>query len=373
MPQNSRRSFLKDLSVGLGAFSIANPLPDLAAEAVPKTPRKLGIALVGLGNYSTKQLAPALESATDCYLSGIVTGTKDKESVWRAKYGIKKANTYNYENFDSIASNDDIDIVYIVLPNSMHAEYTIRAAKAGKHVICEKPMALNAAEGQAMIDACKANGVMLSIGYRLHFDPNTIEIMKLAEERPYGPIKYVQSEAAFAIGNNLDTWRLNRELAGGGAVMDMGIYCIQAARYATGEEPIAIRAQETKTDWGKFKEVDETVTWQMEFPGGAYSNSTTSYNLRANRLYVSYAQGAALLEPATKYTGIKGRVFRGQNPVRTLEVQTVNQQERQMDGFARGVREGIPSIVSGEEGLRDMKVIDALYRSLATGGKRVEI
>ena len=187
MPQNSRRSFLKDLSVGLGAFSIANALPELAAAAVPKTPRKLGIALVGLGSYATKQLAPALDSATDCYLSGIVTGTKEKESVWRAKYGIKKANIYNYENFDSIASNDDIDIVYIVLPNSMHAEYTIRAAKAGKHVICEKPMALTAAEGHTMIDACKANRVMLSIGYRLHFDPNTIEIMKLAEEQPYGP------------------------------------------------------------------------------------------------------------------------------------------------------------------------------------------
>ena len=112
MPQNSRRSFLKDLSMGLGAFSIANALPDLAAAAAPKTPRKLGIALVGLGNYATKQLAPALESATDCYLSGIVTGTKEKESAWRAKYGIKKASIYNYENFDSIASNDDIDIVY---------------------------------------------------------------------------------------------------------------------------------------------------------------------------------------------------------------------------------------------------------------------
>ncbi len=203
----------------------------------------------------------ALETATDCYLAGIVTGTKKKESVWREKYGIKKANIYNYENFDSIASNDDIDIVYIVLPNSMHAEYTIRAAKAGKHVICEKPMALNAAEGQTMIDACKANGVMLSIGYRLHFDLNTIEIMKLAKEQPYGPVKYVQSEAAFAMGNNLDAWRLNRDLAGGGAIMDMGIYCIQAARYATGEEPIAIRAQEIKTDWKNSKK------WTRRLPG----------------------------------------------------------------------------------------------------------
>lgn len=356
----------------MGAYSLANAFPNLARATTSRS-GKLGIALVGLGNYATNQLAPALETAKDCYLAGVVTGTQSKEAVWKEKYQLKESNIYNYETFDSIASNKDIDIVYVVLPNSMHAEYTIRAARAGKHVICEKPMALNASEAQTMIDACKANNVLLSIGYRLHFDPNTIELMKLAKEKPYGEIRYVQSEASFAMGNNLKAWRLNRELAGGGAVMDMGVYCIQAARYCTGEEPISIRAQELKTDWVKFKEVDETVTWQMEFPSGAYSNSTTSYQFRSNRIYVSYAQGAALLEPATRYTGIKGQIFKGQNPVRTLEVQDIVQQERQMDGFARSVREGVPSIVSGEEGLRDMKVIDALYRSLAENGKRIVI
>ncbi len=374
MPEatESRRSFIRTFTAGIGAFSAATAFPSLTRAANARG-EKLGVALVGLGNYSTNQLAPALETAKDCYLAGVVTGTPSKEGVWKQKYNLKESNIYNYETFDSIAANDDIDIVYVVLPNSMHAEYTIRAARAGKHVICEKPMALNAAEAQTMIDACQANGVLLSIGYRLHFDPNTIELMKLAEEKPYGEIRYVQAEAAFSMGNNLKAWRLNRELAGGGAVMDMGVYCIQAARYATGEEPVAIRAQEHKTDWVKFKEVDETVTWQMEFPSGAYASCTTSYNMRANRVYVSYAQGAALLEPATRYTGIKGQVFKGQNPVRTLEVQDIVQQERQMDGFARSVKDGVPSIVPGEEGLRDMKVIDALYRSIADGGRRIVI
>ncbi len=216
-----------------------------------------------------------------------------------------------------------------------------------------------------MVDACKRNNVLLSIGYRLHFDPNTREIMEVASELPYGKVQYVHSEAAFAMGNATGQWRLNKELAGGGAVMDMGIYSIQAARYATGEEPIAIRAQEYKTDWEKFRDVDETVTWQMEFPSGAYSNSMTSYNARANRLYISYQKGAALLEPATKYTGIKGNI---QN--RILEVQPIVQQASQMDSFAQSVRSGTPSIVPGEEGMRDLRVIDALYRSLANGGRR---
>ena len=348
-------------------------LPSAMAQNSAKNQGKLGIALVGLGNYAGKQLAPALEQASDCYLAGIVTGTKEKEGIWAEKYGIKKANIYNYDNYDRIAENDDIDIVYVVLPNSMHAEYTIRAANAGKHVICEKPMAMNAAEAQTMIDACERNGVLLSIGYRLHFDPNTRELMKLAEEKPYGKIKYVQSEASFIMGNNLKAWRLNRALAGGGAMMDMGVYSIQAARYCTGEEPIAVTAQERKTDFEKFKEVDETITWQMEFPSGAYSNSTTSYNLRTNRIYVSYERGAASLEPATKYSGIKGFVFKGQNVERTLDAQPINQQQRQMDGFARSVKAGTPSIVSGVEGLADMKVIDAIYRSIAHGGRREQV
>ncbi len=368
-PRNvDRRSFVKGLSTGIAAFSAASAFPSLARGASASSPKKLGIALVGLGNYSTKQLAPALEEATDCYLAGVVTGTKSKEAVWREKYGIKRSNIYNYENYDSIASNPDIDIVYVVLPNSMHAEYSIRAANAGKHVICEKPMAMNVAECEAMIAACKKNNVQLSIGYRLHFDPNTREIMKVAKEKPYGDIQYVQSEASFIMGNNLDAWRLDRELAGGGAVMDMGVYCIQAARYATGEEPIAIRSQEFKTDWNKFKNVDETVTFQMEFPSGAYSNSTTSYNIRSNRLYVSYSKGLAQLEPATKYGGIKGSI-----QDRILDPQPINQQRRQMDGFARSVKTGTPSIVPGEEGLADMKVIEALYKSLQQGGKRVVI
>ena len=361
---SSRRNFVTRVSAGIGAFSLASVLPSLSATASVRKSGKLGIAFIGLGNYATKQLAPAIEQAKDCYLAGIVTGTKEKEAVWKEKYGIKKENIYNYENFDSIASNKDIDIVYVVLPNSMHAEYTIRAAKAGKHVICEKPMALTATEGQTMIDACEKRNVMLSIGYRLHFDPNTREIMKVAAEKPYGNVQYVQSEVGFTIGDPTQ-WRLKKTMAGGGAMMDVGIYCIQAARYATGEEPVAVRAQEFKTDNVKFKDVDETVSWQLEFPSGAYSNSTTLYNARANRLYVSYKKGAAQLEPATKYTGIKGTIQK-----RVLDVQPINQQARQMDGFAQSVKSGTPSIVPGEEGMRDMRVIDAIYRSLANGGRR---
>ena len=150
--------------------------------------------------------------------------------------------------------------------------------------------------------------------------------------------------------------------------MDVGVYCIQASRYGSGLEPIAITAQEFKTDPVKFKEVDETVTWQLEFPNGVVSNSTTSYNLRTNRLYLNYAKGSAELEPSYSYGGLQGRVGK-----QSLDFGRTNQQARQMDGFAANILENTESEVSGEEGLRDMRVIEAMYKSIALGGKRVEI
>lgn len=206
------------------------------AEIQPNTKpiqdQKMGIALVGLGQYSSNQLAPALQEAEHCYLAGIVTGTPAKADAWKAKYEIPEKNIYNYENFDQIADNEDIDIVYVVLPISMHAEYTIRAAKAKKHVICEKPMAMNAVEAQKMVDACRENGVQLAIGYRLHFEPFNKRVMELGQQQVYGKVKSIQVDnSSDMTDGNPDVWRLRKDLAGGGPLMDLGIYCVQGACY----------------------------------------------------------------------------------------------------------------------------------------------
>ena len=202
---------------------------------------KLGIALVGLGKYSSGQLAPALKETEYCYLAGIVTGTPDKAAKWKKQYDIPEKNIYNYSNFDEIKDNPDIDIVYVVLPNSMHREYVIRAAKAGKHVICEKPMALTVEECDEMIAACKNANKMLSIGYRLHFEPHNMEMMRLGQKKIFGTIKKMFAEDGLA---EVEGWRLNKALAGGGPLMDVGIYCVQGVRYTTGLEPMAVTAKE---------------------------------------------------------------------------------------------------------------------------------
>lgn len=365
----SRRRFLRTSARGLATAAMAPILSSLPLSAAHHGARRpLGIALVGLGNYAMKQLAPALQETERCRLTGLVTGTPEKKVKYGQQYGVPDSNIYNYKTFDEIADNDAIDVVYVVLPNSMHKEYVIRAAKAGKHVICEKPLGLNAAECEEMIEVCKQEGVSLNVGYRLHYDPNHQEIIRMAKEKPFGDVTYVQAEFSFQIGDPAQ-WRLRKDLAGGGAVYDIGVYCIQAARYATGEEPIAITAQEFKTDPLKFAEVDETVSFQLEFPSGVICNSTTSYNARTNRLYVAYRnRGTALIEPAYSYGGIKGSVNG-----KSMGYEPVNQQAKHMDGVSRSIVEGTDSTVSGQEGLLDMKVVDALYRSLGSNGARVEI
>lgn len=321
------------------------------------------MALVGLGNYATGQLAPALQQTQRCRLAGIVTGTPAKAREWMERYGIPEGNVYNYQTYDRIADNPEIDIVYVVLPNSMHAEYTIRAAGAGKHVICEKPMAISVQECREMIEACERAGVKLSIGYRLHFEPRHQEMMRLGQQEVYGPVKFVEASFSFRIGDP-NQWRLRKALAGGGAMMDIGIYAIQGVRYVTGEEPVWVYAREFKTDPEKFAEVDETIVWQMEFPGGAASASTTSYSAYVNRLYAAAPEGWFSVEPAYSYSGLAGRTSAG-----PMEFPEVNQQALQMDDFASCILEDRESRVSGQEGLRDMQVIEAIYQSIETGRK----
>ena len=356
----TRRKFVKTL--GAGSALLMLPAIPTFSEPLFSGDKKLGVALVGLGNYATHELAPALQETSLCYLSGVVTGTPAKAERWKSQYDIPGRNIYNYENFDKIINNESIDVVYVVLPNSMHRDFVIRAAKAGKHVFCEKPMGLTSKECEEMIAACKKAGVRLFIGYRLHTDPYHKAAMKFRTEGE-GGILYVQSEFGFKIGDPTQ-WRLKKALAGGGAMMDLGIYAIQAARYSIGKEPISVTAQEYKTDPQKFAEVDETITWQMEFPGGHVSNSYTSYSTPANNLYISRERRWFNLMPAFNYGGIEGRTNEGE-----LNFPRINQQAVQMDTFSNCIINNIESDASGEEGLKDLRVIEAIYKLIESGAK----
>lgn len=370
MKKISRRTFNTALTKGIGGVALMSGMP-LACGMMgkPGNQKKLGIALVGLGSYSTYQLAPALQDTQYCQLAGIVTGTPDKEAIWAEKYNLPKENIYNYDNFDTIAQNDDIDIVYVVLPNSMHADFSIRAAKAGKHVICEKPMAISVEECDAIIDACEKAGVKLGMGYRLHSEPYTQEVKRMVREKTFGAVQYVAADAAYNSTTNPNQWRLNRALSGGGALMNMGVYAIQSAIYGTGENPISVTAQEFSTRPAYFKGTDETITAQFEFPGGAFGNIMTSHNTRANRLFVSCSNGWFELDPASTYIPLSGRTSKG----RELKFPQESQQKLQMDDFAGHILEGTPNLAPGEMGKRDMIIVEAIYRSIAQGNKKMKL
>jgi predicted dehydrogenase len=372
----SRRKFLYDLSLAGLSLPLISSNSNCSDndESNPQTmidknnkAGKLGIALVGLGGYAGGQLAPALQQTEHCYLAGIVTGTPSKIPVWKEKYGIPDKNVYNYDNYDSIKDNPDIDIIYVVLPNSMHAEYTIRAAQAGKHAICEKPMALSVADCDKMIAASKKAGKLLSIGYRLHFDPYNLEMVRLSKEKTYGEIK--KMIAAFSFVAQKGIWRLDKKLAGGGPLMDLGVYCLQGVMYTTGMEPVAITAQSPPVaDTEKFLGVEETLSFQMEMPNGLIAECRTSYSENANFLRAETDKGWFELKPAYSYSGLRRTTSDG----KIIEYPKLSQQAKQMDAFALSIKNNQPSIVPGEMGRRDLKIIEAIYEAMRTG-KRVEL
>ena len=329
--------------------------------------KSLGIALVGLGTYSTGELRPALALTSSCHLAGIVSGDPHKREEWKSALNLPDNNVYSYDNFDNIANNPSIDIVYVVLPNSMHTEFVIRAAKAGKHVISEKPMATNIEDCRKMIEACREAGVKLSIGYRLHFDPFNREMMRLGQEQTLGSVKKVIARNGMDVGDQ-NQWRLNAELAGGGPLMDLGIYCVQGVIYTIGDLPISVTAKfSDKTDPEKFANVEEGIAWEMEFANGAIAHCECSYSKEFNVLRAETEKGWFELQPAYEYRGLKGETSEG-----PMDFSKISQQAHQMDDFARCIMENKESRVPGEMGLRDVEILMAIYESARTG-KKVDI
>ncbi|MDT0688237.1 Gfo/Idh/MocA family oxidoreductase [Salegentibacter sp. F188] len=359
---NNRRDFIKKSGLFLAATTL--PFPNLFSA---KPAKKLGVALAGLGYYSRDLLAPALQLTDYCELRGIVTGSPEKIPQWQSKYGIKDANVYNYENMEDVANNDDIDVIYIVLPNSMHAEYAIKAANAGKHVWCEKPMATTVKECRQMIEACNKNNVKLSIGYRMQHEANTQTIMKWAETKPFGEIENLRAEAGF-YSDNITPWKLDKEM-GGGAMYDMGVYSLNGARYASGMEPITVSATHTTNRPQMFNEVDETTIFDLEFPNGATAACRTSSGESMNILDIDCSKGGYYLKPFQSYSGVKGKASDGT----VLEPFGKNQQAVQMDDDALAIINDKPVMVPGEEGLKDIVIVEKIFESAANGGKRLSL
>jgi predicted dehydrogenase len=369
-PNYSRRRFLQAAGASLAAAPLLGAVPPAAAQVpdirLPDVPgQKVGWAIVGIGGLTANQILPAFPKCQKSKVVSFVSGRPEKASRFAQVYGVDPKNIYTYENFDKIADNPDIQVVYIVLPNSMHAEYTIRALKAGKHVLCEKPMANTAKDCEAMIAAAKAANRKLMVAYRCRYEPNNQLAIKMAQdssEAGMGPTRVILAEMGFNIGNP-SQWRLKKAMAGGGSMMDIGIYALNAARYLTAEEPTEVNAMiSTTPNDPRFAEVEENITFQLRFPSGILANCVSSYGTGFNKFRVCKPRGSFELDPATSYTGLRMRVFRGG----AIEDRSLPQRDHfqlEMDHMSECVQANKEPLTPGEDGLKDMKIIEAIYES----------
>ena len=352
----NRRDFTK-----LGAMGLAARYATIMDAEAP--PKKTGYAVIGLGRIAG-HFMPGARLTTNSQITGLVSGHPDKAARIAAEYGIAKQSIYNYENFDEIAHNPAIDAVYVALPNSMHAEYTIRAAKAGKHVLCEKPMATNVAEAQAMIAACKAANVKLMIAYRCHYEPTNLKAVKLIRDGALGTVQAIESAFGFNIAPG--EWRIDKKLAGGGPLFDVGIYSLNACRYLTSEEPEHISAYSSVIDHdGRFNEVEENVSWTMRFPSGIVASCNTTYGAPMDGFFrVHGSKGWLEVNPAFVYEGLRlTGEFTGTKVDEPNPARDPSHFQAEAEHFSHCVQNGLEATSPGEEGLRDMRYITEIYRS----------
>jgi predicted dehydrogenase len=358
----TRREFTR-LAMAGAASQAVSPL-------FAQSDRKIGYCMIGLGRISMDHFMPGLLTSKNSRLTGLVSGHRDKALAQAAKYGVPESSIYSYENMDQIKNNPAIDAVYVALPNSMHAEYTIRSARAGKHVLCEKPMATTIADSQAMIKACQDANKKLMIAYRCHYEPTNLRAMQLIREGRIGKIQAIESANGFK--QRLGEWRLDRKLAGGGPLMDMGVYSLNACRYLTGEEPVDLKAYSSTIDHdGRFDTVEENVSWTMKFPSGAVASCNTSYGAPMNGFYrVHGSMGFLYAEPAFSYQGLHlTGMFSdpaGGKPT-TLDEPNTNQDPSQFtvqaDYFSDCILQDKTPKTAGEEGLLDMQYMSKIYQS----------
>ena len=372
---NTRRQFITDTATGLIAVGAAGQLASAQDEKKEgkKEEKKVGFAFVGIGSLTKNQLLPAVVKCKKARLAALVTGDPEGKGKQMAEKFAPGANikVYNYENYDTIKDNADVDVIYVVLPNSMHAEYTIRGFKAGKHVLCEKPMANSVKECEEMIAVGKAAKKKLMIAYRLRYETHNPKAIEIARSGVLGTNKAITAEAGFPIGDPTQ-WRLKKDLAGGGSLMDIGIYALNATRYLSGEEPTEVTAVMYSTPGDpRFKEVEETILFDMKFPSGLVATCASSYGYGCNRYRVTGTKGYVEAEPFLSYSGLA--LFQNLGKGREkVDLPQVDHFAAEMDHMAECVLAGKEPVTPGEEGLKDLKVIAAIYEA-AKAGKTVKV
>ncbi|MGF7211249.1 putative dehydrogenase [Skermanella aerolata] len=332
---------------------------------------RVGFALAGLGRLTLEELLPAFAECKTARPVALVSGSPEKAKVVAAQHGIKESSVYSYDDFDRIADNPEVQVVYVVLPNGLHRDFVIRAAKAGKHVMCEKPMANSSQEARDMIAACKQAGVRLMVAYRCQYEPYNREVIQRVRSGDMGAARIIEATNTQVMGPG-DQWRFRKALAGGGALPDIGLYCLNTARAITGEEPVEVFARIFNPQGDdRYREVEETIAFMLRFPSGTMANCSSSYGAHESKdLRVRLEKGWIDLENAFAYEGQQMRVAQRGGKAEVIDTVRMPQQNQfslEIDHMAACVKENRVPRTPGEEGLQDHHLMEALYRSAETG------
>ena len=404
-PALQRRSLLKKIGAGttgiaLSAAAVAQRLPGPSAidtgsvvdgkvvfppwrgeadapSAPPPAPlapdRRVGFAIVGLGRLALEEILPAFGESTQARPVALVSGSPEKMATVARQYGIAPEACYSYADFDKLRDNAAVQAVYIVLPNGMHREYVERAAAAGKHVLCEKPMAVNSAEARSMVAACDKAGVKLMIAYRIQYQPHNLRLRKFVQDRTFGRlVGYTAVNVQTTHPTAAQQWRHKKALAGGGALPDIGLYCLNTARFVTGQEPVEVYAHMYSPPGDdRYAEVEETVDFTLRFASGLVVHNLCSYGAREDKWQRLELETASIDMPsAYEYKGQRLLVGRRDGDHKVQEELTLpaeNQFAAEIDHFAECVAKNLRPRTPGEEGMRDQVLMEAIYRSAASG------
>lgn len=332
---------------------------------------RIGYAVVGLGHLALEEILPALSSCEKSRLVALVSGSPEKLKKVAAQYGVAPQSCYSYDTYDQLKNNPEVDVIYIVLPNALHKDYVVRGAKAGKHILCEKPMAVSSKECEEMISACNAANVKLMIAYRIQYQPHNRKLRELVQNKTFGVPKLIEACNSQSSANPAH-WRHKKALAGGGALPDIGLYCLNTNRFILGEEPIEVFAYQYSTPGNPlFTEVEELMSWQMRFPSGVIASSSTDYNVHESRRYrVMCEKGWLNMDKAYAYKGQKLTTARAEGKMERQEeigLAEINQFAAEMDHFSDCILKNKRPFTPGEEGLQDHILMEAIYQSAKEG------
>jgi predicted dehydrogenase len=323
--------------------------------------KRVGYAVVGLGRIAEHAVLPAFRHAGKSRLIALVSGDAKKAQRLAKKFSASAF--FTYDRFEECLRNPEVEAVYIATNNSTHLDFTRRAAAAGKHVLCEKPLANTTEECRQMVDACRRANVKLMTAYRMYFEASSVALKKLIGSKKLGELKVIHSAFTFNLPAQ-QAWHLSRELAGGGSLWDVGVYCINTIRWLTGLEPFEATAYSWNSDPERFKEVDESISFQLKFPGGRYMQASSSFAAaRASFIQIHAENGWASLNPAFPY-GEEKCLFGQIGGQRFDKVYgPVEEFHLELDHLAACIRANRKPEPDGVTGMRDVAIMEAIYEA----------